>query len=581
MADRKSAIVRLIGIDVPAPLADALHQCRRHFVFAAVFSLLINILYLAPTLYMLQVYDRVVPTAGKTTLLFVTLALALALVSLSGLDMVRNRLLIRASERVDALLAPKILEQMMAGETPGTSQAMRDFDAIRTTIGTPIAAAMFDAPWTPVFLLVAFMLHFWIGIMAVISAILLVSLAWTNQRSTQARMEVATTTMATVLNAQQAAAIQGPTIRGLGMTGAMVARQLDSRRIALAHMVGAQMVGSRLTATSKFFRMFVQSSALGLGALLAIAGDISAGAIIASSVLLSRALQPIESIIAGWTSLATARAAVHRLSRVLENIGQDRAYTALPEPKGVVEVEGAGVRGSEGRPILMGVSFRAQPGKILGIIGPNGSGKTTLGRILVGAIQPTIGAVRLDGARLTDWDPAELGRHIGYMPQEPSLFEGTIKQNISRFAMGATAEEMRQIDEAVVAAANEAGVHELVLQLPEAYETRLGLMGSGLSLGQAQRIALARALYGSPVVLVLDEPNAFLDTAGETALIGTLTRARQRGATVIVIAHRRAVVDSADELLVLDQGRPTLMGPSNAVVRRLLGPQKTKTEDAA
>ena len=581
MADRKSAIVRLIGIDVPAPLADALHQCRRHFVFAAVFSLLINILYLAPTLYMLQVYDRVVPTAGKTTLLFVTLALALALVSLSGLDMVRNRLLIRASERVDALLAPKILEQMMAGETPGTSQAMRDFDAIRTTIGTPIAAAMFDAPWTPVFLLVAFMLHFWIGIMAVISAILLVSLAWTNQRSTQARMEVATTTMATVLNAQQAAAIQGPTIRGLGMTGAMVARQLDSRRIALAHMVGAQMVGSRLTATSKFFRMFVQSSALGLGALLAIAGDISAGAIIASSVLLSRALQPIESIIAGWTSLATARAAVHRLSRVLENIGQDRAYTALPEPKGVVEVEGAGVRGSEGRPILMGVSFRAQPGKILGIIGPNGSGKTTLGRILVGAIQPTIGAVRLDGARLTDWDPAELGRYIGYMPQEPSLFEGTIKQNISRFAMGATAEEMRQIDEAVVAAANEAGVHELVLQLPEAYETRLGLMGSGLSLGQAQRIALARALYGSPVVLVLDEPNAFLDTAGETALIGTLTRARQRGATVIVIAHRRAVVDAADELLVLDQGRPTLMGPSNAVVRRLLGPQKTKTEDAA
>ena len=581
MADRKSAIVRLIGIDVPAPLADALRQCRRHFVFAAVFSLLINILYLAPTLYMLQVYDRVVPTAGKTTLLFVTLALALALVSLSGLDMVRNRLLIRASERVDALLAPKILEQMMAGETPGTSQAMRDFDAIRTTIGTPIAAAMFDAPWTPVFLLVAFMLHFWIGIMAVISAILLVSLAWTNQRSTQARMEVATTTMATVLNAQQAAAIQGPTIRGLGMTGAMVARQLDSRRIALAHMVGAQMVGSRLTATSKFFRMFVQSSALGLGALLAIAGDISAGAIIASSVLLSRALQPIESIIAGWTSLATARAAVHRLSRVLENIGQDRAYTALPEPKGVVEVEGAGVRGSEGRPILMGVSFRAQPGKILGIIGPNGSGKTTLGRILVGAIQPTIGAVRLDGARLTDWDPAELGRYIGYMPQEPSLFEGTIKQNISRFAMGATAEEMRQIDEAVVAAANEAGVHELVLQLPEAYETRLGLMGSGLSLGQAQRIALARALYGAPVVLVLDEPNAFLDTAGETALIGTLTRARQRGATVIVIAHRRAVVDSADELLVLDQGRPTLMGPSNAVVRRLLGPQKTKTEDAA
>ena len=207
------------------------------------FSLLINILYLAPTLYMLQVYDRVVPTAGKMTLLFVTLALALALLALSGLDMVRQRLLVRASERVDAVLAPKILDQMMVSETGGTAQAMRDFDSIRQAIGTPVIAAMFDAPWTPVFLLVAFMLHFWIGIMAVISAILLVTLAWSNQRATQARMEVATTAMASALNAQQAAALQGAAIRGLGMTDAMVTRQLDSRRTAISNMVGAQLVG--------------------------------------------------------------------------------------------------------------------------------------------------------------------------------------------------------------------------------------------------------------------------------------------------------------------------------------------------
>ena len=573
--------MRLLGVELPDALASALRQCRQHFVAAAVFSLLINILYLAPTLYMLQVYDRVVPTAGKTTLLFVTLALALALLALSALDMVRGRLLVRASERLDALLAPRILEQMMTTDTSGSTQAMRDFDAIRSSVATPVVAAMFDAPWTPVFLLVAFLLHFWIGVMAVISAAILVTLAWSNQRATQAKMEQATTAIAAAQNAQQAAAVQGATIRGLGMTGTMVARQLDRRRIALANMVQAQLVGGRLAATSRFFRMFVQSSALGLGALLAIAGDISAGAIIASSILLSRALQPIESIIAGWSSLATARAAVHRLSDVLENIGEQRVHTALPAPKGLIEAEAVGVRGNDGRPILMGVGFRAEPGKIVGIIGPNGSGKSTLGRVLVGAIQPVVGAVRLDGARLTDWAESDLGRHIGYMPQEPSLFEGTIKENISRFARPSTGEEVRLVDEAVVAAATEAGVHELILQLPQAYETRLGLMGSGLSLGQAQRIALARALYGVPTVLVLDEPNAFLDTAGEAALIGALTRARTRGATVIVIAHRRSVIDVADELLVLEEGRPKIMGPTSAVIQRLAGPQKRKAENAA
>jgi ATP-binding cassette subfamily C protein len=578
---KKSSAVRLIGIELPEALTNALSQCRQHFVAAAIFSLLINILYLAPTLYMLQVYDRVVPTGGKTTLLFVTLALALALLALSGLDMVRGRLLVRASERLDALLAPRILEQMMTNDSAGTAQAMRDFDAIRSAVATPVIAAMFDAPWTPVFLLVAFMLHFWIGILAVVSAVILVTLAWTNKRATQARMETATTAMAAAQNAQQAAAIQGTTIRGLGMTKAIIGRQLDRRRIALANMVDAQLVGGRLAATSKFFRMFIQSAALGLGALLAIAGDISAGAIIASSVLLSRALQPIESIIAGWSSLATARAAVHRLSDVMENLHQHRLRTSLPAPRGLIEVDSAGVRGNDGRTILVGVSFRAQPGKILGIIGPNGSGKSTLGRLLVGAIEPDVGAVRIDGARLTDWDRDGLGKYIGYMPQEPSLFEGTIKENISRFVQPATADEVRLVDEMVIAAATQAGAHELILQLPQAYDTRLGLMGGGLSLGQAQRIALARALYGTPAVLVLDEPNAFLDSAGEEALVRALAEARARKATVIVIAHRRSIIDRADDLLVLEEGRPKVMGPSAAVVRRLTAPLKSKAENAA
>jgi len=572
----RSRALKLAGVQLPPVLSDAIADCRQHFVAAAVFSLLINVLYLAPTLYMLQVYDRVVPTAGKTTLLFVTLALALALATLSALDMVRNRLLVRASQRIDALVAPRILKQMMATDSGAAGQAMRDFDNIRTAMATPAIAAIFDLPWTPVFLLVSFLLHFWIGMLAILAMILLVTLAYLNQRATQKKMEIATSAMASAHNSQQAAATHGTTVKGLGMTGAMVDRQLAHRRIALANMVNAQFAGSKLTASSRFFRLFIQSVALGVGALLAIAGEISSGAIIASSVLLSRALQPIESIIAAWSPLAGARASVMRLTRTFESIDEQRVYTALPAPSGVLQVEEVGVRGREGRPILVGISFRAQPGQILGIIGPSGSGKTTLGKVIVGAIQPTIGTVRIDGARLTDWDQDELGKYLGYMPQEPSLFEGTIKENIARFRKGATAEETRVIDEAVIDAAKEAGVHELILQLPQGYDTSLGLMGTGLSAGQAQRVALARALFGEPKLLLLDEPNAFLDQNGEAALIAAIAKARSRGATVIVIAHRRGVLSAVDHLLVIEDGKPRMIGPAKEVVARLTGPKSAE-----
>ena len=568
--------MKVLGLDLPPILRDALGQCRRHFMAAAGFSLLINILYLAPTLYMLQVYDRVVPTGGKATLFFITIALAISLMALSSLDMVRNRLLIRASLRLDALLAPRILQQMMGTDSAAAGQAMRDFDSVRTALATPVIAAVFDAPWTPLFLLVAFMLHFWIGVLAVVAAIILVSLAWFNQRATQRRMEVATAAMAAAHNSQQAAAVHGSTIKALGMTSAVVERQLSHRRLAVTNTIAAQFAGGRLTASSRFFRLFVQSAALGLGALLALRGSISSGAIIASSVLLSRALQPIENIIGAWSSLASARAAARRLSRAMEAVGEPRIYTALPEPKGDLLVQEVGLRNRDGRTLLLGISFRAEPGKILGVIGPSGSGKTTLGKLLVGAVQPTVGAVRVDGAKISDWDQDELGRYLGYMPQEPSLFEGTIKENIARFNRPETVDEARDIDAAVIAAATEAGVHEMVLQMPQAYDTPLGLMGAGLSAGQAQRIALARALYGQPRILVLDEPNAFLDNHGEMALLNAVKAARARKATVIIIAHRRGVLDAADALLVLDEGRPRMMGPAQEVVARLAGPKTSE-----
>ena len=419
---------------------------------------------------------------------------------------------------------------------------------------------------------VAFLLHFWLGILAIVASVLLVSVAWLNQRATSQNMQLATSAMAAAHNSQQAAAMHGSTIKALGMTGAIVDRQLLHRHAALGAMVRAQFAGSRLSALSRFFRLYVQSLALGLGALLAIAGDISAGAIIASSVLLSRALQPVESIIGAWSPLASARAAASRLCESLEP-GADRAtYTNLPDPAGNLEVEEIGVRGRDGRPILLGVSFSALPGSVLGIVGPSGSGKTTLGKVLVGALQPTIGSVRIDGARVADWNQDLLGRHIGYMPQEPSLFEGTIKENIARFAQASDANEAKEIDTGVVAAAQQAGVHEMILQLEKGYDTNLSLMGSGLSAGQAQRIALARALFRSPSLLVLDEPNAFLDQAGEAALLSAIEQARERGAAVIVIAHRRGVLDAADRLLVLEEGRVKLFGPAAEVVARIARP---------
>jgi PrtD family type I secretion system ABC transporter len=561
--------MKIIGLEIPPVIAEALRQCRPHFMAAAAFSLLINILYLAPTIYMLQVYDRVVPTAGKTTLLFITVALGLALVTLSMLDMVRSRLFVRVGERLDALIAPRILRQMMAADSAAAGQVMRDFDSVRVALSSPAVAAIFDAPWIPIYLAVAFLLHFWLGMLAVGGSIVLLTIAWFNQRATAKSVELATSAMASAHSSQQAAAVHGSTIKALGMTGRMVERQLGHRRMALANTVHAQFRGGRLSAASRFSRLYLQSLALGLGGLLAIAGHISAGAIIASSVLMSRALQPIEAIISAWSSLGAARAAARRLSRALENLEDERLYTALPEPKASVEVADVGVRGRDGRPILFGVSFSVSAGTVLGVVGPSGSGKTTLGKTIVGAMQPTVGTVRLDGARLSDWDQDELGRHIGYMPQEPSLFEGTVKDNIARFSSVATAAERKRIDKMVVAAAKDAGVHDLILQLPQGYDTPLGLMGSGLSAGQAQRIALARALFRDPALLVLDEPNAFLDQAGESALVAAISKARARGAAVIVIAHRRGVLESANRLLVLEEGRMKLAGPAAEVVARL------------
>ena len=569
--------MKIAGVELPAVMEEAVVACRPHFLAAAIFSFLLNLLFLAPAIYMLQVYDRVVATGGKTTLFYITLALAVALVTLSALDAIRSRLLTRASMRLDALLAPRILKAMM-GKTSNTSlQAMRDFDTVRQTVGSPVMAALFDAPWAPLFLLVAFLLHFWIGMLALLSTILLLVIAWRNQSSTREATQVAGQAMAASHAAAQAVALNSDTVRALGMQGSMVDRQLGQRALGLGRTADAQFTGSRFAALSRFLRLFVQSAALGLGALLAIAGEISAGAIIAASIILSRALQPVEALIGGWGSLSAGRAALQRLVSAFGPDSPERIYTSLPRPTGLVQVDQVGVRGADGQALLLGVSFQAQPGELLGIIGPSGSGKTTLAKVLAGAIVPDAGTVRIDGAQYSDWEQDALAQNLGFVPQEPSLFEGTIKENIARFAVP-NGQSGENLDAEVIAAAQVAGVHELILRLPQGYDTRLGPLGSGLSAGQAQRIALARALFRQPAVLILDEPNAFLDGEGEAALLRSVAVALKRKATVIMIAHRRSILQGADRLLVLEGGRPKLLGPAKEVVARLQAPNPETAE---
>ena len=556
-------------------IREAFAACRPHFLAAAGASLLLNLLFLAPAIYMLQVYDRVVATGGKLTLLYITIALAIALLTLTLLDALRNRILLRAGARINNILAPQVLRRMTSGERPAVgAEAVRDLDNVRQVVGSPVMAAIFDAPWTPVFIIVSFMLHVWLGLFAVLSTAVLIVLAIRNERTTRPLTDGAGRALSASYATQQVVAARGGTVRALGMGDAMVARQLAERSGALASLLAAQFAGGKYSAAIRFFRLFAQSAALGIGALLAIDGQISAGGIIAASILLGRALQPVETIVSGWSSFRSALTSADKLSDQFPELPhREEGRTALPSPKGLIEVEKVVVSAPDGsRPILTGVSLRAEPGQILGIVGPSGSGKTTLARVIAGAVVPDLGVVRIDGAPYDAWDETELGRHIGFMPQEPSLLEGTVKENISRFARwaGADAEE---VDAKTVAAAQAAQIHELIMRLPLGYETRLSGPGSGLSAGQAQRIALARALYGDPAVLMLDEPNAFMDTEGEAAVLQAMEDARQRGASVIVIAHRMTILHSADVLLVMANGRPQLAGPRQDVLDRLAAPR--------
>ena len=570
--------MKFLDAPLPPPLAAALRACRPHLMAAAVFSALINLLLLAPTIYMMQVYDRVVPTEGRLTLLYLTLVVAFALGTQTALESVRSRLLALAGLRLDRLLAGGILQKLMSAMAPGSSaQGMREFDIVRQALSGPVAVAAFDIPWTPIYVLVAFLIHPALGVMTVAGGALLVTLAVLNERATRARAREAFVAQNQAYASQEAAAVNGEVVRALGMRGALRERQLADRRNGLDLAAKAQFTGGGYSAATKFTRMFLQSAALGLGAWLAVEKQISAGSIIAASVLMSRALQPIEQLVGSWAVVGQARGALNNLIKLFPERGLEIEGTQLPAPTGALALEQVAVRTPEGAVLLRGVSLRLTPGEILGVIGPSGAGKTTLARVAAGAIRPDMGAVRLDGASLADWDGDRLGRYIGYVPQDSALLAGSIKDNISRFAIWSGADPAI-VDADVVAAAQAAGVHELILRLSKGYDTVLGAGGRGLSAGQAQRVALARALYREPPLLILDEPNSALDADGEMALNGAILAAKTRGAAILIVAHRTGILNIADRLLVLRDGQVEMLGPRGEVIAKMAETAKAQSK---
>jgi len=563
---------------LPAILRTGIEACRRHFIYAMLFSALLNLLFIAPMLYMLQVYDRVIPTASGTTLLFLTIALLGGLATLALLDAVRGRLLVRASIRLDKMLAGEILIATLARPDLASQriakQALREFDVLRQVITGPAILGLFDAPWVPVYILIATLIHPWIGVLALLGAALSLFLAWRTERATGERLRQANAAAGRAYAAYEFTVAQADVVRALGLRSALVSGHLHDRDRMMELQALASFDGSGVAAFSKFARLALQSLALGLAALLAIDARISAGAVFASSFIVGRALAPIDQLVGSWKPIVQARGAYQTLKELFSESAEPSPLTRLPPPTGRLGVENLTVTDPSGRVILGNVSFTVQPGEVIAIIGPSGAGKSTLVRALAGAMAPAAGTIRFDGADQRNWDNERLSEYIGFMPQEPSLFAGTVKENIARFT-GRVATAV-DVDEAAVAAAQAAAAHDMILRLPGGYDYPLGLGGRGLSAGQSQRIALARALYRDPPYVILDEPNASLDAEGDQQLVRTIEELKARGRTILVVAHRLSVLPVVDKLMVIQDGRLTMFGERNEVLRKIAPPQPTK-----
>jgi ATP-binding cassette subfamily C protein/ATP-binding cassette subfamily C protein EexD len=549
-------------------LRQLLHACRGYFVTAGIFSLAINVLYLAGPLYMLQVYDRVISSASEITLLMLTIALLLAYLALAGLDAVRARILTRASIRLDRNIASRVMTAIIdrsANFAGARSQLLRDFDTFRQFITGGGIHAIFDLPWAPIYIAVIFALHPLLGAFALVSAITLVLMALFNEWMVKPPLAESNEAAARSYNFTEMSLRNTEVVRAMGMTAGLLKRWSRDRSRMLERQVAASDRAATMQSLIRFLRLSMQSLILGVGAYLVIERLTTAGAMFAASILLGRALQPVEQIVGSWRGLVSARGAFLRVRELLAAHPPHEAGLMLPRPKGQLSVEALSFAApGTSKPILRGVTFQIEPGEVLGVIGPSGAGKSTLARQLVGVQAPSAGAVRLDGSEVSTWMKSSLGQHLGYLPQDIELFADSVAANISRF------EQSR--DNEIIRAAQMAGVHDMILRLPLGYDTQVGDGGAILSGGFRQRIGLARAVFGNPSLVVLDEPSSNLDAEGDAALADCILQLKKRGTTVVLISHRPFTLNVVEKVLILRDGAVEMFGPRNEVLSRLTRP---------
>ncbi len=563
-----------------AELAAARAASRQAVVTAFLFSALVNILMLTAPLYMLQVYDRVLVSRSEETLLALSLLMAFLFLVMGILDHARGRIMARVGARLQDRLDPRVLSAAfrrltVAPQDVAAQAAQKDLDAIARFWASPVLLALFDAPWAPLFIAAIFVFHPWLGYMALGGGLVIVALSWLNQHGTEGPLRSAN--LASLAAERQADNLKAESelVQSLGMAGAAFARLKLRRDMALDAGLAASDVAGRYSVAIKTFRLFLQSAMLGLAALLVLQQELSAGAMIAASILMGRALQPVEQAVGQWPVITRARQGKARLAGLLANAPPLPPRTDLPRPKAQIDVQALTVVPPGATvPVLRNLSFSLPPGQALGVIGPSGSGKSSLARALTGVWRPASGRIRLDGASLDQYDPDRLGSYIGYLPQRVTLFDGTIADNIARLQSGAEASR-------IVDAARAAAAHEMILKLPGGYDTQVATMGSQLSGGQIQRIGLARALYGDPVLLILDEPNSNLDNDGSIALNTAIRTAKARGASVLIMAHRPAAIQECDLLLVMHEGAAAAFGPRDAVLREAVRNAGDITRSAA